>query len=157
MAIAMRETRESQARKKVWEPPNKLRTPAPPEGYKYRYVRRQIKGLGDDHENVLARKAQHYEPVHPSEIKLDNVRTMEDGKDAGAVINGDLILMKVPTEIADQRTVYYQDKAEKMQEAVDNDLMKEGTKSMPVYKKRGTRVQLGTRAAKFEDDNTSDL
>lgn len=152
MARPSRESRESQSRTKVWSPPQKLATPPAPEGYKYRWVRRMIRGE-DDIENILSRQAQHYEPVRPDQVQMDNVRTLEDGKHAGVVVKGDLMLTQVPLDVVEQRNDYYDNKARSMQAAVDNDLMKESTKEMPIYKKRGTRVQLGVRKTQFESDS----
>lgn len=146
-------TRESQSRKKVWKPPAKLETPTPPEGYKYRLVRRTLRGV-EEKENVLGRMAQHYEPVKPEELgsRGTDYQTLEDGKHAGVVTVGDLMLMKVPVEVAEQREEHYATINRRMQNAVDNDLMKENTKAMPITSNRKTTVELGTRPISIAGD-----
>jgi hypothetical protein len=53
------------------------------------------------------------------DFKMDSV---SDGKQSGAVRSGDLILTKVPLEIAEERQAYYEDRAELMRKAVDQEL-----------------------------------
>lgn len=147
-------SRETKERKKVWKPRNRQQHLIAPEGYKYRYVRRQVKGLGEDTENILGRMEEGYIPVTPDEIKgqVENVRVLEEGKIAGTVVAGDSILMKIPQELADQRTEYYRQKVKQMEKAIDNDLMKENNPKMPISKSRNTRVEVGDRKAKFVDE-----
>lgn len=146
-------TRDSQSRKKVWRPPAKLETPTPPEGYKYRLVRRTLRGV-DEKENVLSRIAQHYEPVKPEELgsRGADFQSLEEGKHAGVVTVGDLMLMKVPVEVAEQREEHYARVNKRMQDAVDNDLMKENTKAMPISTNKSTKVELGTRPSVIAGD-----
>ena len=56
---------------------------------------------------------------------------------------GGLLLAKVTQEIADQRTAYIKKRTEGMNEAVDNDLMREQHKSMPINIDRQSRVTFG--------------
>lgn len=139
------EPRESQSRKKVWSPPNKLRTPTPPDGYKYRLVRRSIRGQ-EDTENVLGRIGQHYEPVSQEEVgDLPGYQSIEGGKHPGTAGVGDLMLMKVPEDVAEQRNAYYKNMTKRQDEAVNKDLLRENTKAMPITTNRKTEVELGTR------------
>ena len=97
-------TRASTSRKKVWTAPSKLTVESPPEGVHYRWVRHELFNNSDD-ANVNGRVRQGYEPVTPAELGEDAYPDVLDtGKHAGTVRSGDLILMKVPQEIADQRT-----------------------------------------------------
>ena len=145
--------RESQTRKKVWNPPNRLGTPTPPEGYKYRFIRRSLRGT-EETGNILSRLAQHYEPVKPEELQGENpYQTLEGGKHAGTIVSGDLMLMKVPVEVVEQRESHFSGMSRRMQEAVDNDLMKENSKSMPISRNRKTHVELGTRRNSIAGDD----
>jgi hypothetical protein len=56
---------------------------------------------------------------------------------------GGLLLAKVTEEIAQQRTDYVKKRTEGMNEAVDNDLMREQHKSMPINIDRQSRVTFG--------------
>ena len=48
------ETRSTQERKKLWRPASSLDAPQPPEGYKYRWRRTEVRGF-QDQKNVSAR------------------------------------------------------------------------------------------------------
>ena len=56
---------------------------------------------------------------------------------------GGLVLGRIPDEIAEQRNEYYRSMHEDKVKAVDNDLMKEQHKSMPINIDRQTRVTFG--------------
>lgn len=143
-----RTTRDSQTRKQAWRPPARLETPQAPEGMKYRWVRASIRGSADD-DNVILRQRQGYEVVRPEDLAntagLD-IRTKEDGKHAGVVTSGDLILMQVPTDIAEQRQDYYEGQATKMQKAVDQELDKAEDSKMPILRESKTKVKTGRDA-----------
>ena len=66
-----------------------------------------------------------------------------DGKYAGVIGHGGLVLTRVPEEIARQRTDYYMNQAQDQIRAVDNDLMKEQHKSMPIDIDRQSRTTFG--------------
>lgn len=103
------QTRETTARAKQWKPARDLDVPPAPEGYKYRWVRRELAG-NDDAKNVMGRLRQYYEPVTREELDASGfgmVQTIEDSRHGNIVIVGDLMLMKVPTEIVEQRSQYY--------------------------------------------------
>ncbi len=139
-----RTTRSSQERKKVWTPPKAFSAPAVPEGYKARWVRRKFK-TADDDDNVISRKEQGYEVVRPEQLAPGAIepRTVEEGRHQGVVSSGDLILMMVPEEIANQRNEYYGSQADKMQKAVDQELDKEEDNKMPLQRINKTKVKTG--------------
>lgn len=117
VAGTTRASRESASRKMVWRPPNRLDAPEAPEGYSYRWVRKQI-GNEPDHSNVVGRKRQHYEPVKPEELGNFEVE-VGDGSEMGMVTCKDLILMKVPNVIKEQRDQYYADQTKSLTEAAN--------------------------------------
>jgi hypothetical protein len=55
------------------------------------------------------------------------------------------VLTRVPEEIARQRAAYFARLADEQIEAVDNDLMKEQHKSMPIEIDRQSRTTFGGR------------
>jgi hypothetical protein len=55
------------------------------------------------------------------------------------------VLTRVPEEIARQRASYFARLADEQIEAVDNDLMKEQHKSMPIEIDRQSRTTFGGR------------
>ena len=71
------------------------------------------------------------------------IRTIEDGKHAGVIGVGGLMLTKVPDEIHESRTEYFSERTKDAMDAVDNDLMKEEHPSMPLSKNRQTSVTFG--------------
>ena len=146
-----RNTRSSQERSKVWTPPNDLDTPEPPEGYQYRWVRGNIRA-DDDSMNVIKRQRQGYEVVSAEEVKSLGLDGKEGGRHAGAATVGDLVLMKVPVEVAEQRDAFYRGKSKRLQESVDHELMRENTTAMPISKSRTTTISTGVPTQTFEDE-----
>ena len=138
------ETRETESRRKPWAPPSVLDAPPPPEGYKHRWVRSAIRGE-EDKGNVFNRLRQGYEPVRADEHPGYQAPTIEDGKHAGIIGNGGLILTRVPVETAHERTEYYGGRTREQMDAVDQDLMKEQHPSMPINQSRQSRVSFGGR------------
>ncbi len=152
MASELREnqTRETQKRR-AWTPSGMLDTPEPPEGYHYRWVRHELKGV-DDTRNVVSRFKQGYEPVTPKDLPSDFVaQVATDGVHAGAVINGDLILCKVPIETVRERKAYYRKKAQKQQDAVNHQLLKDNSPLAPIEVDHRTSVSKGNREMNFEE------
>ena len=146
-----RTTRASTTRKKTWAPPGKLDVgQEPPEGIHYRWVRHELLNNPDD-ANVNSRIRQGYEPVKPEELGVAAPDVLDKGKYAGTVRSGDLILMKVPQEIVDQRDAYYQDQSKRMAAAYNQDLKNASTDSMPVSDESKTTYSTGPRTTKFED------
>ena len=68
---------------------------------------------------------------------------LEEGRYKGVVGVGGLLLAKVPNEIAKQRQDYMTQRHKERNEAVDNDLMKEQDKRMPINIDRQSRVTFG--------------
>jgi len=138
------DTREKETRRKPWAPPSVLDAPPPPEGYKHRWVRASIRGE-EDKGNVFNRMRQGYEPVRAEEHPEYQAPTIEDGKHAGVIGNGGLILTRVPVETALERTEYYGNRTREQMTAVDQDLMKEQHPSMPINQQRQSKVSFGGR------------
>ena len=138
------DTREKESRRKPWAPPSTLEAPPAPEGYQHRWVRASIRGE-EDKGNVFNRLRQGYEPVRADEHPGFQAPTIEDGKHAGIIGNGGLILTRVPIETANERTEYYGGRTREQMVAVDQDLMKEQHPSMPINQQRQSRVSFGGR------------
>ena len=136
------QTREKEVRKKVWTPPSSLDAPPAPTGFKHRWIRTETLGFQDT-KNVAGRIRSGYELVRADEYPESDYPIVEDGKYAGVIGVGGLVLARVPEEIAKQRSDYYKRQAQENVEAVDNDLMKEQHPSMPINIDRQTRVTFG--------------
>jgi len=140
------ESHSSQAkvkeRPKVWAPPSYLDTPNAPDGFRHRWVRTEILGFVDT-KNIQGRLRSGYELVRADEYPEEDFPAIADGKYAGVIGHGGLVLTRVPEEIAQQRADYYAKQAEEQQAAIDADLAKEQHKSMPINVDRSTRVTFG--------------
>ena len=138
------QTREKTLRKKVWTPPSYLDTPNAPAGFRHRWVRVEILGYVDT-KNIQGRLRSGYELVRADEYPEEDYATMPDGKYKGIIGHGGLVLTRVPEEIARQRSDYFRRLSSEQIEAVDNDLLKEQHKSMPIEIDRQTRTTFGGR------------
>ena len=137
------QTRSKTERPKVWVPPSSLDAPPAPDGFRYRWIRAESVGFQDVN-NIQGRIRQGYELVRAEEIEnASDYPVVEDGKYKGVVGVGGLLLAKVPEEIAQQRQNYMRSKAEGMDEAINNDLMKEQDNRMPINIDRQSRVTFG--------------
>ena len=126
----------------MWTPPSSLDAPPAPNGFRHRWVRAESLGFNDT-KNVSGRLRQGYELVRADEYPDADYPIVEDGKYAGVIGVGGLVLARVPEEIAKQRSDYYKKQAQENVEAVDNDLMKEQHQSMPINIDRQSRVTFG--------------
>ena len=127
---------------KVWSPPSYLDTPNAPNGFRHRWVRVEILGFVDT-KNIQGRLRSGYELVRADEYPNEDFPAITDGKYAGVIGHGGLVLTRVPEEIARQRTEYYMNQAQDQMTAIDNDLLKEQHKSMPIDVDRQSRTTFG--------------
>jgi len=135
-------SRNTTSQRKPWTPPQVLETPPAPDGMRYRWIRTAIRGE-EDKSNVHMRMREGFEPVHPSEVEGYSLPVIDEGKNAGTVGVGGLMLSKIPDETAEERNAYYSRKTDNQMAAVDNDLMKDEHPSMPISRERKTRVSFG--------------
>ncbi len=138
------QTREKTKRKQVWTPPSYLDTPNAPTGFRHRWVRIEILGYVDT-KNIQGRLRSGYELVRADQYPEDDFPVISDGKYAGVIGHGGLVLTRVPEEIARQRAKYFGRLGQEQMDAVDNDLMKEQHKSMPINIDRQSRTTFGGR------------
>ena len=125
------ETRAKEARKEPWKPPSMLDAPPAPEGYKHRWIRESVMGF-DDRKNVSSRSREGYELVRGEEYPDFDIPTVEDGKHAGVIGVGGLLLARVPLEVVDERQSYFRDMTRDQMTAVDNELAREQHPAMPI-------------------------
>ena len=137
------DTRVKTQRKRVWQRPSSLDAPPAPDGYIHRWIRAEVRGY-EDTKNVINRLREGYELVRADEYPDWQLPTIEDGKNAGVIGVGGLLLARIPEELIAQRDAYYQGLSEDQIKAVDNDLMKDAHPSMPISKPgRQSRVTFG--------------
>ena len=133
---------KKETRKKVWTPPSYLDTPNAPNGFRHRWVRVEILGYVDT-KNIQGRLRSGYELVRADEYPEDDYPAIPDGKYQGVIGHGGLVLTRVPEEIAQARAEYNAKLAGEQMEAVDNDLMKEQDRRMPINIDRQSRTTFG--------------
>src|SRR5690348_11816928 len=86
-------TRESTTRSKPYKPPAVLDAPTPPPGYVYRWVRVSVQGV-DDAKNISMQRRDGWVPVHASDHPEYDAPVHPEGKYAGVIGVGDLVLCK---------------------------------------------------------------
>ena len=137
------QTREKEMRTADWKPPSTLEAPEAPVGYKHRWIRESIMHQ-DDRSNVHKRRREGYELVRAEEYPDFDAPVIDEGKNAGVIGVGGLLLARIPEEIADQRNAHYQKVTQNQMEAVDRDWMRESNAAMPKLKpQRSTSVSFG--------------
>lgn len=122
-AMRASETRETTSRRKPWAPPSRLDAPPPPPGYKQRWLRAEAGGQ-EDRINISGKLREGYELVRADEHPDYEAPTVEDGRHAGVISVGGLVLARIPEETVDERNTYYRSRAHDQVTAADNDLMK---------------------------------
>ena len=143
----IRTSRASQTRakaelKKVWTRPNSLDAPPAPTGYRHQWLRSEILGQMDT-KNIASSLREGWELVRADEYPEENWPTMDEGRYAGVIGQGGLVLARIPEEIALQIDEYYRKQNEASEEAVETNLMKEQHPSMRFSKESNTRVTFG--------------
>ena len=136
------ETRSKTNRPQVWTPPSSLDAPPAPDGFRHRWIRAESLGF-DDTKNITGRMRSGYELVRADEYPEQNYPIVKDGKYAGVIGVGGLLLARVPEEIAKSREAYFARMTKDREEAVANDPLREQHPSMPISKDRQTRVTFG--------------
>ncbi len=135
-------TRSKTERPKVWTPPSSLDAPPAPDGFRHRWIRAESLGFQDT-KNVSARLREGFELVRADEYPDTQYPVITDGKYAGVIGVGGLLLARISEEIAKQRAAYIENLTKGQDEAVEHDLMKEQHKSMPINVDRQSRVTFG--------------
>jgi len=142
-------TREAKPRR-TFEEPNWLDIPPTAierfknEGMSLRWIRMTIKG-NDDIQNMSKRQAEGWEIVQSEEVPemLHSSVVREEGRYSGAVCRGDLALAKMPTDLAESRQEFYEQKSREAVGAVNAQLMRNSDSRMPISNTSRSRVTTG--------------
>jgi hypothetical protein len=97
----------------------------------------------DDTKNASGKLRSGWEFVRADQYPEENYPILKEGKYAGVIGVGGLVLARIPEELAQQREAYYQSRTKDREEAVNNDLLKEQHPSMPINQDRQSRVTFG--------------
>ena len=138
------ESRTKNARRRPWAPPSRLDAPPAPMGYKHRWIRASAGGV-EDRTNIAGRLREGYELVRADEYPDFPVPTADDGRHAGVISVGGLLLARIPEEMVEERNAYYQQRTHDQQQSVDNELLKSNAHdSMRIQRpERRSRVSFG--------------
>ena len=136
------QTREKDKRPATWTPPSSLDAPPAPDGFRHRWIRAETMGF-DDTKNMSGKIRSGWELVRADEYPGAEYPVLKEGKYAGVIGVGGLVLARISEELAKAREDYFRRQTEAKDEAVNNDLMKEEHKSMPINQERQTRVTFG--------------
>ena len=136
------QTRAKEELKKVWTPPNSLDAPPAPTGYRHQWIRAEILGQQDT-KNVASSLREGYELVRADEYPDQDFPQMTEGRYAGIIGVGGLLLARIPEEIAAQIEAYYNKKTQEKDEAINNDLMKERQAGMKFRNESSSSVTFG--------------
>ena len=124
-------TRSKTERPKEYKPPSSLDAPPAPDGFRHRWIRAESLGFNDT-KNIHGRLRSGYELVRADEYDTDEYPTVLDGKYAGVIGVGGLLLARIPEELAQARIDYQMKQTEGQDEAIENDLLRDQDKRMPM-------------------------
>ena len=136
------QVRSKDTRPKTWTPPSSLDAPPAPDGFRHRWIRAEVVGF-DDTKNMSGKIRSGWELVRADEYPETDYPSVKDGKYAGVIGVGGLLLARIPEEIAKAREAFFKQQTQARDEAVNNDLMKEQHSSMPINAERQSRVTFG--------------
>jgi hypothetical protein len=139
------QTREKTARVEAWRPPSALEAPEPPVGFKHRWIRESVMEY-DDRNNVHKRRREGWELVRAEDYPDFDAPVIDEGKNAGVIGVGGLVLARIPEEIVEQRDAHYRSVTANQMESVDRDWMRESNAAMPkLNPQRSSKVTFGSK------------
>ena len=136
------QTRVKEERPKVWTPPSSLDAPPAPDGYRHRWIRAESMGF-DDTKNMSGKVRSGWDLVRADEYPEHDYPSVNEGRYAGVIGVGGLVLARIPEELAKQREAYFNQMTQDRNDALENDVLKEQHPSMPINQDRQTRVTFG--------------
>ena len=105
----------------------------------------------DDKTNVHKRRQEGYDLVRAEEYPEYSGPVVDEGRNAGIIGVGGLVLARIPEELAEQRNQHYQKTTQNQMDAVDRDWMRENNPAMPkMAPQRKSSVSFGSRPKMME-------
>ena len=135
-------TRSKTERPKEYKPPSSLDAPPAPDGFRHRWIRAESMGFNDS-KNIHGRLRSGYELVRADEYKDADYPVVIDGKYAGVIGVGGLLLARIPEELAQSRIDYQIKQTEGQDESVETDLLRDQDKRMPIKIDRNSKHTFG--------------
>jgi hypothetical protein len=139
------ESRENAERIQQWRPGSALDAPEPPIGFKHRWIRESVLEY-DDKTNVHKKRQEGWELVRAEEYPDYVGPVVDEGRNAGTIGVGGLVLARIPEELVEQRNRHFNTVAKNQMDAVDRDWMRENNALMPkMAPQRKTSVSFGSK------------
>ena len=135
-------TRSKTERPKEYKPPSSLDAPPAPDGFRHRWIRAESMGFNDT-KNIHGRLRSGYELVRADEYDSETYPVVLDGKYAGVIGVGGLLLARIPEELAQSRMDYQARQTEGQDESVETDLLRDQDKRMPIKIDRNSKHTFG--------------
>ena len=135
-------TRSKTERPKEYKPPSSLDAPPAPDGFRHRWIRAESMGFNDS-KNIHGRLRSGYELVRDDEYDSEQYTVVLDGKYAGVIGVGGLLLARIPEELAQSRMDYQAKQTEGQDESVETDLLRDQDKRMPIKIDRNSKHTFG--------------
>jgi len=135
-------TRAKTEKPKVWTPPSSLDAPPAPDGFRHRWIRAESMGQ-EDTKNMSGKIRSGWELVRSDEYPGEDYPQVSEGRYAGVIGVGGLVLARIPEEVARSREEYFRSMTQDREQSVENDPLKEQHPSMPINQDRQTRVTFG--------------
>ena len=135
-------TRSKTERPKEYKPPSSLDAPPAPDGFRHRWIRAESMGFNDS-KNIHGRLRSGYELVRADEYDSEQYPVVLDGKYAGIIGVGGLLLARIPEELAQARMDYQAKQTEGQDESVETDLLRDQDKRMPIKIDRNSKHTFG--------------
>jgi hypothetical protein len=126
-----------------WRAPETLPTPDPRPGITHRYIRVSMLGTPDA-QNISAKVREGYEPVKADEYPELMMHASAEGRFAGNIEVGGLVLCSIPSEFLKQREAHFAKINKDTMESVDNNFMKDSDPRMSKFSEKSTKVSFGS-------------
>ena len=97
----------------------------------------------DDTKNMSGKMRSGWDLVRADEYPDYDYPSLNEGRYAGVIGVGGLVLARIPEELAKQREAYFNQMTQDRNDALENDVLKEQHPSMPINQDRQTRVTFG--------------
>ena len=136
-------TRTKTERPKEYKPPSSLDAPQAPDGFRHRWIRVESMGFNDT-KNIHGRLRSGYELVRADEYDTEEYPVVLDGKYAGVIGVGGLLLARIPEELAHSNVwTIKENKLMVKTKLIENDLLRDQDKRMPISVDRNSKHTFG--------------
>lgn len=125
-----------------WQPASLLPNIEVADGYKVRYIRKELLGKVDP-TNMSRKVREGWEPCRLEDHPELQAFVDPDAVASGMIEIGGLVACQMPEEMIEQRNQFYASKNATQIQSVDNAYMKENDPRMPLFKERDSKVSFG--------------